>query len=714
MSKLTGKVRKFGRYSKTQLQKAKLDLSLSMDEERLQFCADYYRTVERRDPLISELRLLDTLSQKLPATVSTVSIDKFLTNDKFVAETYADMIEKKRIMYPDASSPLTLFEASTVANNYLEYTGKLLNPPNHALLLEDYQHTSRTSRNCEEFIIPNSHHQIRVLKKTGLTGNPVQGDVLMLFLPTHGTTTSHYQKHIRAFLKDIGDTAAWKNIYPIRVGGLLPSLLLQLPVGVSIDISRLTENDTMLSLIPLTETFTGYHFAVLPAEDAKEVFSKSEKHGIHAICFASVTNDDRITVTVRNDPLFSLKSDFLHSLLYAAPSCAELSREIGLDNIEINHTPLSATPCAYLKSKNEKPLMEIAEMEGTLCASASCEMTESFYQSAFYTALCPIVSLAASGRAYTEQRLAIGLTIPEIDIENTKGIGNSLSAMLGLYRLQAELGIPAATISRATDIDCPAPWLTVYSVSEGDPLPTSLRDAGNTVYCLYPTTDRNGIPHADLLRTFLRDLTARSRNHSIVSARILCNESITDGLLKMNRNGLYCRMENDSIASHGALPIGVLIECKNPIPGMQPIGTVELREEVESESVEAEVLEAPASMIWSDQTEFVIFSPVNDVNAQILDHIITQKGGNVHRFENNSVNFGAFSRSLLGAHVLIVCGNIDIPNTEYVQFALDTMTRAGGMCWSVGRTDDKSEIPGFVTFRKAIPEELLDRILTTK
>ena len=707
MSKTTGKVRKFGRYSASQLQKMKIDLSLSMSDEALEFCANYYRTAEKRDPLIGELRLLDTLTAKLAPSPATISIEEFKTNNRFLAETYEDLIEKRRILYPDATYPVTLSEAMTVADSYLERAGKQHGLPRRTLLLEDNRHSKRIPGKRAGFGISGSRHQLRVLHKNGLAGNPEQGDALILFVPKSGKSAVQYQRNMSQLLRAMGNTAPWKRLYTVRSGGLLPSLLLQSTTGLRIDVARLSENDDMISLIPLTEAFHGSRFAILPTEDAKPIMEKAEEYDIHAICFASVTDNDRITVTAHKEELFSLKMGFLRALLQATPVCARLANEKEDDRARVRHTPTSAASCAYLLTQSEHPDTETAQISDALCATAFCAPEESFCKNAFYTALSPIVTLAASGKAYTEQRLAVGFTLPESIHDSEETVGDCLAAILGIYRLQAELGIPAAASSLLTDPEQVHPQFTVYSaVSEGKSISASLTKAGNTVYCLRPAIAKNGFPHFDLLRDFLRDLTARARSSSIISARVLCRESITDGLMKMTHGDLYCRIEDTAIVSHGAIPIGVLIETEKPIAGLTPIGFVEQRDE-EITKAEPMSVEPIHSAIWSEQTEFVIYCEPSDIDAQTLEDILVHRGASVHLIEALADNAGALSRALLTSHVLIQCKNVNLPKNEHVDFALDTMLRAGGAWWSIGATTDDRAIP----FPKGIPEDALETVM---
>lgn len=714
MSKLNGKVRKFGHYSKIQLEKTAQDLNLAMTEEQLSYCASYYRTAEKRDPLISELRFLDTLASKLATAPATLAIEKFATNHRNVAETYADLIEKRATLAPETTTPPTVTEIFNIANAYLERSGKLCSLSNRSLLLEDGQYTQHLSDGSGCLGISGARHQIRVLPKSGLTGRPETGDLFVLFQPKNSKNQLVYQKRIGDFFEAIGNTASWKLLDTVQACGLLPSILSQTNTGFRINLSALSESDSELTLAPLTEAFTGYHYAILPANDADRIRKKAEECGIRTRFFASATVANRISFTTEDAEVFSLNADFLRSILFIKAASAKYPDEKKSADTVIRHRPTTSVSCAYLHKQVEEPTTQARELDKTLLAAAYCDPTDAFYTNAFYTALCPIVTLAAAGRTYPEQRLAIGMTIPELTKDSEQATGNCIASMLGIYRLQAELGIPAAATSLITDPAISDPQITAFSASSGFAVSNTYQEVGNKIYCFQPKIDANGLPDFTSLRTMLRNLTARSQSGAIVSALVLCNESVTDGLLKMNRPGLYCHIEDNTIASHGSLPIAVLAECNAPIQGLSPIGVVEAKEEESEEPLPPESYEPISSMIWSDKTEFTLLCNQNDIDAKILQNIISKKGGSAHLFESGADNAGAISRSLLGTHILILCKDAHLPNTEQVHFALDTMLRAGGVIWCVNRTDFTPPHDRALMIKHGIPEEMLDAMIERK
>lgn len=720
-------LRGFKRYSKDQLARLRQELGLRMSEEVLARCADHYRTAERRDPVPHELRLIDTLATTSLSAPELLTVEQFLTNDGFVAETYSDLLRKRSTLNPEARTPVSLTEALTVASRYLDRSGKPMTLPKRTLLLDDCSEARCIPGEANGFAISGARHQLRVTRRSGQGEVIEPTDTVILFQPKRDVPMPTYQKQIGVLFKALGRVAPWKHFGKIREGGVLSHLLLSIPCGFYLFMNDLIptvldeflfgdaaedeyENDLIETL---TKDYIGCHIAIVSSEFAAKYYNRAPEYGIQATFIGAPNRQNTVAVMKDDEALFAPSVDFLRSLLPVKPVTAELTDEEHGTPCTASHIPTSAQSCAYLQAVTPRTPADGIQIGETLCAAAFARPTDSFFKNAIYTALCPIFTLAAAGLAYTEQRLAIGMTIS--DKTDARAVGNALSAVLGLYRLQAELGIPAATASLLTDSETDTPELAVFCAADGQAQNGVLAEVGHPIYLLEPTYDENGLPDFKSLRELLHIVTDLARRDLIASTRVLCGESATDGLLKMSHDGRFCRLENEAIAAGGKLPIALLLECKTEIEDLAPIGRVEQKEGIPAaEQAVLPLCEPIQSMIWSDKTEFVILCEENDIDAQILEDAILQMGGNVRFFEAEQELGGAISRALLGAHVLILCGSVHLPDNEHTRFALDTMLGAGGKCWIVGRTEFSPLEDRATLMKKGIPEDTLKAVIERK
>ena len=102
-----GKIRNFAAYTPAMAEQMKKDLSLFMQQQQLLYCANYYRTVEKRDPFIEELVMLDRFVSEYAPSPATFAPTECLTNHAPLAQTFADLLQKRKTLKPDVRYPLT-------------------------------------------------------------------------------------------------------------------------------------------------------------------------------------------------------------------------------------------------------------------------------------------------------------------------------------------------------------------------------------------------------------------------------------------------------------------------------------------------------------------------------------------------------------------------------------------------------------------------------
>ena len=102
---------------------------LAMDIDDLLFCQSYFRDEERRDPTITEIRLIDSYwSDHCRHTTFLTAIDKIAVDDDYVKSTFDEYLKCREFVYPDKKNrPVTLMDMATLAAKYLKKKGGLKN-----------------------------------------------------------------------------------------------------------------------------------------------------------------------------------------------------------------------------------------------------------------------------------------------------------------------------------------------------------------------------------------------------------------------------------------------------------------------------------------------------------------------------------------------------------------------------------------------------------
>ncbi len=102
--------------------------ALAMDLDDVKFCQSYFKNEEKRDPTISEIRLIDSYwSDHCRHTTFLTAIDEVKIGDKYIEDTYNDYLEKRKFVYGERKKNISLMDMGTIAAKYLKKRGVLKN-----------------------------------------------------------------------------------------------------------------------------------------------------------------------------------------------------------------------------------------------------------------------------------------------------------------------------------------------------------------------------------------------------------------------------------------------------------------------------------------------------------------------------------------------------------------------------------------------------------
>ncbi|MCM1579277.1 MAG: phosphoribosylformylglycinamidine synthase, partial [Ruminococcus sp.] len=107
------------------LEKFVSEYGLAMDLDDLKFCRDYFKNEEKRDPTITEIRMIDTYwSDHCRHTTFSTIIDSAEINADYIRKTYEDYLNVRRELGRE-DKPVTLMDMATIAARKLKADGKL-------------------------------------------------------------------------------------------------------------------------------------------------------------------------------------------------------------------------------------------------------------------------------------------------------------------------------------------------------------------------------------------------------------------------------------------------------------------------------------------------------------------------------------------------------------------------------------------------------------
>ncbi len=104
------------------------ELGFAMDMDDLRFCQKYFNEDEKRDPTVTELKLIDTYwSDHCRHTTFLTEIDNFKIDSPYVNAAYERYLGIREKVYVDRVKPITLMDIATVGAKFLKKTGIMKN-----------------------------------------------------------------------------------------------------------------------------------------------------------------------------------------------------------------------------------------------------------------------------------------------------------------------------------------------------------------------------------------------------------------------------------------------------------------------------------------------------------------------------------------------------------------------------------------------------------
>ncbi|MBO5364204.1 MAG: phosphoribosylformylglycinamidine synthase [Clostridia bacterium] len=102
------------------------ELGLAMDLDDVKFCQNYFKNTEKRNPTITEVRMIDTYwSDHCRHTTFSTILDNVEIEDKFVKKAYDSYLESRKNVYGDRKKNICLMDIATMAVKELKKQGVL-------------------------------------------------------------------------------------------------------------------------------------------------------------------------------------------------------------------------------------------------------------------------------------------------------------------------------------------------------------------------------------------------------------------------------------------------------------------------------------------------------------------------------------------------------------------------------------------------------------
>lgn len=465
--------------------------------------------------------------KNLPPDWTALRLYNVSTDDKAVADTYADMLAKREELHPRATLPPTLGEMFGLATAYLTRSG-----------VTPQFKTAKPSL-CKYFPIGTTFGTKGSPLTLGLANSPRKavsaGDRIVLLRRDEKSKFAEF-----CSTEQVRHAVKWEHT--VDADGILPTLLPCFS-GIGFYLQSLGDLSAPTPLDRLFMPLRNAVLVLLDGEDLNTVKETAETYSVGAVQIGVLIDRPEYLFAYDNTEILRVDTAGLRSLLPKAQA-----------DIAIPIDRSSASSLRRLTaSHNARPAERIAVGSVTV-SSAVRTIDGDRFRSALQTVLAPILSLASSGADYENIKLAVGLRMPTP--KTVADYSNLLAVIVGIYRAEAEFACPAVLYAETND-SLSDVQLTAYAVTENaKPLPLCYQSAGSAVWCVTPAYTSDRIPDFANLRQLLRDMRTMAINGKIFSSRAVVSESLESRNLA-SQDSLMCRL---SEGQNPTLSLGFLVE----------------------------------------------------------------------------------------------------------------------------------------------------------
>ncbi len=526
----------FGVLNDENLQALAAELSLSMSSESLMACREYFLGEAKRLPTAAELLLLDGLLRETASSMEYIGVSELYTDEDYLAETYADMMERRRILSPGAVLPPSFGELSTLGRKHLDGT---LASAEQALYAASGKAGRRklAAKKKEKGFDDDSVAVGGANASASICREPMAaGDTVYAVLRSFNDIEAFDEK-LDLFLAS-GAVVNWtKEILPIDGKSSLFSLLT---LGKSVDF-------TPYFPAPAEDLSRADEGALLiaNAQNAAELLLLSHELGLRVKRLGRVAKDAHFHFTFAEEVEKTFTLEFLQSLLYTQSVSVQIDRGAPEDTL------LQISPSSTFTLGRDSYLITKVSADGS-----------SPFHASLYAAIGGMSTAIAAGADPNLFTLTASIAAPQNKYDYN-ALGNSLAAVMGLYRAEAEFSIYNSSTSFDDTPDTKA--VTVWTMAPiKNTVPDTAVGGGTMLYYLEPQYAEGGMPDFNAFRKFHAYLYELHKDGIILSARAASGDLLkTLGKMSLHSEIEYVRGERIS-AKLG----GIVVETKMNIDGL--------------------------------------------------------------------------------------------------------------------------------------------------
>jgi len=466
-------------------------LGFKMGLPELRFCQNAFRNNRLNNPTINELKIIDRVFYDNFKRPSSALVASFMTNDKLVADTYADLMARRKAIDPDYSSPCSIPEMLGILPKYLgqkaSYDISLFNGKhrNAELSACGYKKIAETG-------ISTSDCAAGIKVKSANSNSVSNGNIIYAILKSFNNFPD-FENRLNAFLA-CGEMRKSAKKTVVFDDESIVTVISSLGHGVRLNTLHFEGKDGAVSPFePLAEGDTGV-ITVFDKPESVDMLLASQLFGLRVVPIGHIAPQKTIDGIAQSGEHLSLSITFLHSLAFSRLTGCEADCE--------KPDIADSSSSVYINVNRDRYRMNSAVCGG-----------ENYYMAGFNSVLYSYSLCVASG---AETPLASGTYTLPLNAPSEKDLGIATELALGAYRAECELELSDRSPKIEIDDKPSLCFHTLAKTSVG--IPSKFVGKGSKIYYLEPVYQENGLPDFENLKqmhTYIKLLISRGAVLSI-------------------------------------------------------------------------------------------------------------------------------------------------------------------------------------------------------
>ena len=509
---------KFRLMTSDELLKLKNMYSLSMGAAELEFCRNHYETVEKRDPVISELRLLDDLISRGERSPAAFRIKNIKSESFEVGRTYEDAASKLSTL--EKRAPYSFSEISSAADLYIKRVGKKTSTPSLYGKCSDNGKLEFAAKGARE-LVRLEFSDIDSGCSVGIPESPplsraeaTESDAFVLVSSLGCDFSGDFSEELSKILFAPRLRGLIKRAAPVEEGGVLP-FLLSSAKGFFADISGFPGYDPNVRELRLLTRKIRSTVVLLCRKEALTALANAvDDANLRFLFFGRPMKTANSSVRYAGMFPYMINADFLRSLSFCTYCDAVVRKK---DDTE---------------SESKITVKKSFIPDGIITVSVSPD--EPSFHSVLLAVIRAVAEIAAAGVDFTDISVSFDSRLPLLGFDENR-LGDALETLLGRYRAQAELCLLSeGSRERATDNELS---FAIYARAKTKNLiPDVITKDSGSLSLLAPKTNESGMIDFDDLRRILLLIAAGVRENKISAIRISFGKDLENEIRKMAEN----------------------------------------------------------------------------------------------------------------------------------------------------------------------------------